>query len=182
MDKIKLILTLITIVITVVPIVGVLLSNQGNLEGLFIPPEINEIADKFSGAEGSDGPQVEKVGPPEYDAASRTIRQTLEFKNTFPLDITLKSMSSDVQCVEHGVDLGASRIEEPVNIPMGETRTVTLLITWTEDAVSHFRTEHHSEENVEVVLVNVGVDISGIQLKLDQNQMDQRMEIPNPAL
>jgi hypothetical protein len=182
MDKIKLILTLITIVITVVPIVGVLLTNQGNLEGLFIPPEINEIADKFSAAGGSDGPQVEKVGPAEYDPASRTIRQTLEFKNTFPLNITLKSLSSDVQCFEHGFDLGVSRIEEPVSIPMEETRTVTLLITWTEDAINHFSTEHPNEENVQVVLVNVGVDISGIQLKLDQNQMDQRMEIPNPAL
>ncbi len=57
-----------------------------------------------------------------------------------------------------------------------------LLITWTEDAISHFRTEHAGEETVEVVLVNVGVDISGIQIGLDQNQMEQRMEIPNPAL
>ena len=56
MDKIKLILTLITIAITVVPIVGVLLTYQDNLVGLFVPPEINDIADKFSGGGGGDAP------------------------------------------------------------------------------------------------------------------------------
>jgi hypothetical protein len=191
MDKIKLILTLITIAITVVPIVGVLLTYQNNLVGLFVPPEINEIADKLSGGGGgdggSDGPQVEPVGPPEYDPVSHTIRQSIAFKNTFPLDITLKSMSGDVQCVEHGFDVGVASIEEPVSIPVGETRTVTLLITWTDDGLAHFGSAqtqggHAGEETVEVMLVNVSVDISGIQLQLDQNMMDQRMEIPNPAL
>ena len=183
MDKIKLILTLVTIVITVVPIVGVLLTYQDNLVGLFVPPEINEIADKFSGGGGgggSDGPQVEPVGPPQYDPVSGTIRQSIEFKNTFPIDITLKSMSGNVQCVEHGFDLGVTSIEDPVSIPVGETRTVTLLVNWTDGAEGHLKSLHATEENVEVTLVNVGVDISGIQISLDQNAMDQRMEIPNP--
>jgi hypothetical protein len=185
MDKIKLILTLVTVAITVVPIVGVLLTYQDNLVGLFVPPEINEIADKLGGGGGddgggSDGPQVEPVGPPEYDPVSRTIRQTIDFANPVPFDITLKSMSGDVQCVEHGFDLGVASIEDSVNIPAGQSGTVTLLITWTEDAESHLGTLHGAEENVEVVLVNVGVDISGIQIGLDQNMMDQRMEIPNP--
>jgi hypothetical protein len=183
MDKIKLILTLITIAITVVPIVGVLLTYQDNLVGLFVPPEINEIADKFSGGGGgggSDGPQVEPVGTPEIDPVSGTIRQSIEFKNTFPIDITLKSMSGNVQCVEHGFDLGVTSIEDPVSIPVGETRTVTLLVNWTDGAEGHLKSLHATEENVEVTLVNVGVDISGIQISLDQNAMDQRMEIPNP--
>ena len=185
MDKIKLILTLVTIVITVVPIVGVLLTYQDNLVGLFVPPEINDIADKFSGGGGgddggSDGPQVEPVGPPEIDPVSGTIRQSIEFKNTFPLDIRLKSMSGDVQCVEHGFDLGVASLEDSVSIPVGETRTVTLLINWTDGAEGHLKSLHATEENVEVTLVNVGVDISGIQIGLDQNAMDQRMEIPNP--
>jgi hypothetical protein len=182
MDKIKLILTLITIAITVVPIVGVLLTYQDNLVGLFVPPEINEIADKFSGGGGSDGgsdgPQVEPVGPPEIDPVSGTIRQSIEFKNTFPIDITLKSMSGDVQCVEHGSNVGVASLEEPVSIPAGETGTVTLVINM-ENGENHLKSLHATEENVEVTLVNVSVDISGIQLQLDQNMMDQRMEIPN---
>lgn len=186
MDKIKLILTLITIAIVVVPVVGVLLNYQDNLVGLLIPPEINEIVDKFSsgvgGGDGSDRPEVQPIGPPEYDPVSRTIKQAIQFKNTFPFDITLKSMSGNVQCVEHGFDLGAASLEDSISIPVGETKTVTLLITWTEDAISHFGTAHEGEETVEVVLVNIGVDISGIQVQLDKNQIGQRIEIPNPAL
>ena len=184
MDKIKLVLTLITIAITVVPLVGVLLAYQDNLVGLFVPPEINEIADKFSGGGGSgdggsDEPQVEPVGPPEYDPVSHTIRQSIAFKNPVPFDITLKSLSGDVQCVEHGFNVGVASLEDSVSIPAGETGTVTLLITWTDDGLAHFGSAHAGEETVEVVLVNVGVDVSGIQLQLDQNMMDQRMEIPN---
>ncbi len=185
MDKIKLILTLITIAIAVVPVVGVLLTYQDNLVGLFITPEINEIVDKFSsggGGGGSDGPEVQPIGPLEYDPVSRTIRQTIQFENTFPFDITLKSMSGNVQCVEHGFDLGVASLEDSASIPVGETKTVTLLITWTEDSIGHFGTAHDGEETVEVVLVNIVFDISGIQVQLDKNQMEQRMEIPNPAM
>jgi len=182
MDKIKLILTLITITITVVPLVGALLAYQGNLVGLFVPPEINEIADKFSGGGGngggSDGPQVEPVGPPEIDPVSHTIRQSIAFKNPVPFDITLKSLSGDVQCVEHDADVGVASLEDSVSIPAGETRTAILVINM-EKGENHLKSLHATEENVEVTLVNVSVDISGIQLQLDQNQMDQRMEIPN---
>lgn len=185
MDKIKLILTLVTIVITVGPIVGVLLVNQDNLAGLFVTPEMKEIADKFSGGGvgddgGSGGPQVEPVGPPEIDPVSHTIRQSIEFKNPFPLDITLKSMSGDVQCVEHSFDVGVASLEDSVSIPVEETRTVTLLITWTDDAEGHLKLLHSTEEDVEVTLMNLGVDISGIQIGFDQNSLEQQMEIPNP--
>ena len=183
MDKIKLVLTLITIAITVVPLVGVLLAYQDNLVGLFVPPEINEIADKFSGGGGSgdggsDEPQVEPVGPPEYDPVSHTIRQSIAFKNPVPFDITLKSLSGDVQCVEHGSNIGAASLEDSVSITAGETGTVTLVINM-EKGENHLKSLHATEENAEVTLVNVSADFSGIQLQLDQNMMDQRMEIPN---
>ena len=42
MDKVRLILTVISIVIVVVPIVGVVLMYQNNLLGLFIPPQLNK--------------------------------------------------------------------------------------------------------------------------------------------
>ena len=185
MDKMKLVLILITVAITVAPIAGILLMYQNNLVGLFVPPEINQITDKLSGGDnggGSDGPQVELVGLPEIDPVSYTIKQSIKVSNPVPFDITLKSLSGDVQCVEHGFNVGVASLEDSVSIPAGETGTVTLLITWTDDGLAHFGSAHAGEETVEVVLVNVGVDVSGIQLQLDQNMMDQRMEIPNPAM
>ena len=184
MDKVRLLLTLITIAIIVVPIVGMLLAYQNNLLGLFIPPEINEIADDFMGGDGTNGAGLEPptmVGEPEYNEATRTYSATFQFKNSFPVDLTIKSLSGNIVCYEHGFTLGNASLSKPVSIDAGETGTLTVLGTWTEEAISHFHTAHAGEDTVDVVLVDMAVDISGIQLQMDQGQMEQRMQVPNPA-
>ena len=59
---------------------------------------------------------------------------------------------------------------------------MTVLGTWTEEAISHFETGHEDEELVDVVLVDFAVDISGIQIQIDQSQMEQSTQVPNPAI
>jgi len=184
MDKVQLLLTLITIAIIVVPIVGMLLAYQNNLLGLFIPPEINEIADDLMGGDGTNGSGLEPptmVGEPQYNETSRTFSVTFQYKNSFPFDITIKSLSGNIECYEHGFILGNASLSKPVSIAAGETGTLTVLGTWTEEAINHFKTKHAGEEFVDVVLVDFAVDISGIQLQLDQSQMEQKMQVPNPA-
>jgi hypothetical protein len=185
MDKVRLLLTLITIAIVVIPIVGVLLAYQDNLLELFIPPEINEIADDFMGGDGTNGSGLEPptmVGEPQYDKATRTFSATFQFKNTFPVDLTINSLSGNIECDEHGFHLGNASLSKPVSIDAGETETMTVLGTWTEEAISHFQTAHGDEELVDVVLVDFAVDVSGIQIQIDQSQMEQSMQVPNPAL
>ena len=185
MDKIKLLLTVITIAIVVIPIVGMVLAYQGNLLGLFVPPEINEIADDFMGGDGGNGSWLEPhtmVGEPQYNVATHTFSVSFQYKNSFPIDITIKSLSGNIECVEHRFPLGNADLSKPVSIDAGETGTLTVLGTWTEEEIGHFGTAHGDEELVDVVLVNMAVDISGIQLQLDQSQMEQRMQVPNPAL
>ena len=177
MDKVRLLLTVISIVIVVVPIVGTVLMYQNNLLGLFIPPEANEIIDTLSNSGGgSEGPMLEPVGEPQYDEASRTVTMTFQFKNTFPFDVSINSMSGDVECAAHGIHLGTITLDKPVSIDKGETKTITILGTWTEDAITHFQTAHAREEMVDANLVGFTVDVKGIQFK-----MNQRMEIPNPV-
>jgi hypothetical protein len=184
MNKMRLILTLVTIAIVVIPIVGVLLAHQGNLLGLFIPPEVTEIADDLMGGDGENGSELEPptmVGEPQYDEASHTFVVTFEYKNSFPVDITVKSLSGNIECDEHGFHLGNASLSEPVSIDAGETGTMTVLGKWTDKAIDHFGNMHGDEETVDVVLVDFAVDISGIQLQLDQSQMEQDMQVPNPA-
>ncbi|MBN1244090.1 hypothetical protein JXA31_00680 [Candidatus Bathyarchaeota archaeon] len=184
MDKVRLLLTLITIAIVVVPIVGMVLAYQGNLLGLFIPPEINEIADDLTGGDGDNGSGLEAptmVGEPTYDEATRTFSVSFQYKNTFHLDITIKSLTGNIECDEHRFPLGNASLSKPVSIDAGETGTLTVLGTWTEEAIDHFENMHAGEEMVDVVLVDFAVDISGIQLQMDQGQMEQSMQVPNPA-
>jgi hypothetical protein len=191
MDKVRLILTLVTIAIVVIPIVGMLLAYQDNLLGLFVPPEINEIADDFMGGDGGNNgdngsmlepPQM--VGEPEYDEATGAFSVSFEYTNSLPFDITVNSLSGNVECDEHHFPLGTATLSEPVSIDKGETGLLTIVGSWTEDAISHFGSAHGGEETVAVVLADFAVDISGIQIALDPNQMGQSMEgmeVPNPA-
>jgi len=184
MDKIRLLLTLITIAIVVVPIVGMLLAYQGNLLGLFVPPEITETADALFGGGGDNGSGLEPptmVGEPEYDEATGTFSATFQFKNSFPVNITIKSLTGNIECVEHRFTLGNASLSKPVSIDAGETGTLTIVGAWTNAAKSHFETGHKNEEFVDVVLVDFAVDISGIQIALDPSQMEQTMQVPNPA-
>lgn len=182
MDKIRLILTVITIVIVVVPLVGTFLANQGNLLGLIVPPEMNDLADDLIG--GEDGPGLEPptmVGEPRYDPVSRTFSVSFQYKNSFPLDMIIKSLTGNIECVEHHFPLGTANLSEPVSIDAGETGTLTVVGAWTDDAINHFRDFHGDEILVGVVLADFAVDISGIQIGMDEGQMGQ-MQVPNPAL
>jgi hypothetical protein len=176
MNKLRLILTLVTVAIVAIPIVGVLLANQGNLMGLFIPPEVSEMAEELMSGGGPEAPALEPVGEPQYDEASRTVTLTFQFKNTFPFDVTINSISGNVECAAHGFHLGTVTLDKPVSIDKDETKTLTLLATWTEEAISHFRTSHAGEETVDANLVDLTVDVKGIQFT-----MNQSLKIPNPV-
>jgi hypothetical protein len=185
MDKVKLLLTFVTIAIVVVPLLGVLLAYQDNLVGLFVPPEMAEVADDLMDGESPDGSGLElptMVGEPEYDPATRTFSVSFEFKNSFPLDITIKSLTGNIGCEEHRFHLGVASLSEPVSIDAGETGTLTVLGTWTDEAITHFKNAHGDEELVDAVLTDLVVDISGLQLELDQDQLEQHIQVPNPAL
>jgi hypothetical protein len=183
MDKVRLILTLVTIAIVVIPIVGMVLAYQGNLLGLFVPPEMNQLGEDLMG--GEDGPGMEPptmVGGPEYNFTEKTFSVTFQYENSFPMDITVKSLTGNIECQEHGFHIGNASLSDPVSIPAGETGTLTVVGSWTEEAVDHCETMHADEEMINVALVDLAVDFSGIQIQLDPSMMQQGMQIPNPAL
>jgi hypothetical protein len=185
MDKVRLLLTLVTIVIVVVPLVGIVLAYQDNLLGLFIPPEMSEMADDFMGGDGINGSGIEPpamVGEPEYNPATQTFSIGFQFENPFPMDIIIKSLTGNIECAEHRFHLGVASIREPVSIDAGETGTLTILGTWTLEAINHFESEHGDEEFVDAVLLDLTVDISGLQLELGQGHMGQSIQVPNPVL
>lgn len=172
MEKVRLILTLVTIAIVVLPLVGILLTYQGDLLGLFIPSEITEV---------SELEPPEMVGMPEYDRATGTFSVSFEFTNSFPLDISINSLSGNVGCAEHLFPLGNASLVKPIGIDAGETGTLTINGSWTDEAINHFISEHANEEFVDVVLEDFTLNISGIQIDFGQSQLEQVIQVPNPA-
>jgi hypothetical protein len=177
MDKVRLVLTVISIAIIAVPLVGILLVNQGNLLGLIVPPEANDIIDQLSSAGGSDAPMIEPVGEPQYNETAHTVTMTFDFTNPVPFDVTLNSMSGNVECVAHHFPLGNLTLEKPVSVAKGETKPITIIGNWTDAAIAHFRDAHAGEAMVDANIVDLTVDVKGIQVGMGT----QNIEIPNPT-
>ena len=176
MDKVRLALVLLTVAITVGPILGIVLIYRDNLAGLIVPPEMNQVInDLNSGSQngslpGQSGTGIlpEQTGPTDfqYDAASRTFSASFQFKNPFPLDVTLKSVSGTAVCDEHGFSLGTVALKSIVNMKAGETVTVPIQGKWTEDAVNHFQTQHQGEKSVKVSLVDATINAGGMTVQI----------------
>jgi hypothetical protein len=167
MQKIRLLLTLITLATIVGPIAGILLVYQNNLLGLVIPPEVNKI---MNGTFVTGNP----LEPPvfvdsQYNVTSQTVALTFRFTNPFNFDLTINSMSADIQCDAHNFPLGHATLNNPVNIRASETATITVLGTWTQDAINHFQTAHAGAQSIDVELVGLTINVNGINVQTNEH-------------
>jgi hypothetical protein len=179
MDKVRLALVLVTVAITVGPILGIVLVYRDNLAGLFIPPEINQLMNGIPGATGNPG-QPDQTGGIEgllddflsngtipsniseiipekpqiqYDPVTRTFTASFQMNNPSQFDMTLDSIYGTVECDEHHFPIGPMQLKNPVTLKAGESATVTITGQWSEDAIKHLETGHPGEQSVRCSLV-----------------------------
>ncbi len=167
MDKVRLLLTTITIIIIVVPIFGIIIAYRNNPQELFVPRELNELASTLlSGNESSSTgfPTPAITGPIEYDPTTRSATFTFEYTNSFPIGITLNSLSADVDCATHGTSLGTASLRDPIWIGSGETKTVAVVSVWTDTALAHFLNQHRGQNAIDVDLMNLKVNAGGLSI------------------
>ena len=77
-------------------------------------------------------------------------------------------MSANLVCDEHNFPLGNAVLDKPVSMKADETATITILGTWTEEALAHFHSAHGGEKTIDVELVNLAVNIKGMNVHTDQ--------------
>jgi len=172
LNKVKLILTAITIAINVIPIVGILVMYQDNLPGLVVPPEIVDMLTDVANSEDPVG-DITFVGS-QYDAATRTVTLTFDVTNPLAYDLTVDSLSADVRCEAHGFPMGQLAIAAPVSLRAGESSRVEVVGTWTEEAVEHIQTEHAGAHSIGIELVNASITVNGATV-----QTDELLKIPD---
>lgn len=172
MDKIRLLLILITLATIAGPVMGIMVLYRNNLMGLVVPPELTEIAGGTFLNNGSLEPP--KFMNSQYDLTSRTVTLTFNFTNPLNFDLTIKTMSANIECTLHKLPLGHATIKDPVVILPNETAIITVLGNWTEDAISHFQSAHADAKSIDVDLVGLKIDVSGINI-----QMKERINVPN---
>ena len=170
MDKVRMILTAITIAINLVPIAGVLLMNQNDLLGLVVPPEINTVINEVAATQEQlrESLATATFVDSHYDAESRTVTLTYEVTNPMPFDLAVNSMSADVRCDAHDFPLGHAIINDPVDIRAGETGAIDLSGTWTQDALNHLLTAHNGAQKIDVEFTGISFDVNGISIQTEE--------------
>jgi LEA14-like dessication related protein len=167
MDKIRLALRVLSIVILVVPLVGILFAYSNNISGLVVTPEIKN----FMSGDVSESQFQRPVpaGQPQYDPA--TGQYTFSFKFTNPLEntISVDRLSAEVYCKDHNVALGSVSMLQPITIQPGETVIIYASGTWTQQALEHFACYHCGleDDDINVSFKNLNIDLAGIKIHMD---------------
>jgi len=184
MNKVKILLTLLTIAITVTPIVVEVLIYRDNLLGLIIPPEITDLINGDNNSSNSIGNNnvIDKllnsqfelpkpVGDPQYDPETRTLSATFSFTNPLQTPISIDKVSSGIVSHDDGFFIGNLTIDEPIRLDPGQTADITITSILSDDAVDYLKDKAEDQDSINIDLIDLNVDLAGIQVQLDKQNI-----------
>lgn len=167
MQILGLILTLISIGALAGPVAGVVLVYQNNPVEMIIPPEIEDLV---SGSLVTNEPlELPQYVSSSLNPVTQTLTATFSFTNPFELDLRVDSLSADVECAIHAFNLGFAELVNPVPIDAGDTALIPVVFQWTQAAEDHFLTAHSEAISIDIELVNLRVEISGITIETPES-------------
>jgi hypothetical protein len=157
MKKLKIILILLTIAITLTPIALEVLLYQDNLLDLIIPPQITNLVNSSSNSneKSIDGnsllnPQFElpqPVGEPQYNPETKTISYTFNFTNPLQTPIELDKLQAGMVSHNDGIFLGNVTINKPLKLDPGQTVDITALGILSDDAINYLKSKSATQLN-----------------------------------
>jgi hypothetical protein len=166
MQLLGLLLILLNVGAIATPIAGVVLLNSNDLSQIIIPSEIEEIiSTTMVNEESIELPQYVSSS---YDQSSRTAQVIFSFTNPFEFDLTLNTVSANIICLDHNVDLGHIALDEVVLIEQEETKEIIVNFIWNISAENHFLSQHIDESAIDVKLVAIRLDVSGISIEVPE--------------
>ena len=166
MQLLGLLLLLLNIGAFAVPMSGVILMHTNDLSELIIPEDIEEIVTNTIGTQ-------ESIELPQYvsssiDPITRTAQVVFTFTNPFEFDLTVNMVAANIKCFEHNILLGTAQLDSTVEISPKETEQIIINFVWSPDAETHFLTQHADEVNVDVRLVDLELDVSGVEIEVPE--------------
>ena len=168
MDKLHLVLTLLSIVIIVCPIAGAVYAYRDDLAGLVLSPELEILASGDFYASRFQPPILQ--GQPNFDLSTNTYTFDFEFTNPLQNAISLENISADVVCKDHRDLLGCVLIDQPRSIAPDESAVIGASGCWTQAALDHFKASHSDPEDddINVAFKNLNVNIADVQVHIDE--------------
>jgi hypothetical protein len=176
MQVVSIILVLITIGTVVGPVGAVAIIYRDNLVGLVITPQINDLmhgngilANNIAVSNNNQddnsvggGLVMPTLVSSSVNNVDRTFQVTVNVTNPLNDDLTINSITSDVECSQDHFQLGSISLASPVAIPSGQNSILTVSGYWTQDAENHIQTSHDGQTSISVYLINTSIDINGL--------------------
>ena len=182
MKKLKIILLFLTIAIAITPIVIEVLLYRDNLLDLIIPPEIANMVNNKSNNSNEKSiignnllnPEFElpkPVGDPQYNPETKTISYTFNFTNPLQTPLEIGQLQAGLVSHNDGFFLGNITINKPLKLDPGQTVDITALGILSDDAINYLKSQSATQNSINLDFVNLNVDLSGIQLQLDKQNI-----------
>jgi hypothetical protein len=182
MKKLKIILILLTIAITIAPIAIEVLLYQDNLLDLIIPPQMANIVNGNSNNSNEksvngnnllnpDFKLPQPIGEPQYNPQTKTISYTFNFTNPLQTPLELDKLQASLVSHNDGFLLGNITINQPLKLDPGQTVDITALGILSDDAIDYLKSQSATQNSINLDFVNLNVDLSGVQLQLDKQNI-----------
>jgi hypothetical protein len=197
MKKLKIFLTLLSVVIIVMPVAFEVLLYRDNLLGLIVPPEMINLvnSDSRNGDGGnlpnssdnssslisgnndissllSSGFELPKlVGPPQYNPDTNTLSLIFNFTNPLETSIAFDKLEAGIISHDDGVFLGNVSLAKPLRLEPGQTLDITVLDALSPETINYFKSNVIGQNSINVDFVNLNVDVAGITVQVDRQNI-----------
>lgn len=186
MKKVKVLLTLLSVIIAVAPITAEILLYQDNLVGLIIPPEITNLLNggvsTVTGEIGNtpfEPPMLS--GEPQFFPENNTVKFNYNFTNPLNTEISIKTLQAKVVCHDHGFQLGEVSID-PATLKPGQTIDITAFGVLSDEALKHIAAQHAGQSSINADFENLIVEMGGVTIQMDLQQYVGGIPIPLQCL
>ena len=175
MDKVKIALTILSILIIVVPLAAVTFLYRDNLPGLVVPPQVKSLESGDSAGSQFQMPQL--VGQPQYNAQTGAVTVSFNFTNPLTNDISIDKLSAEVQS-DSGVYLGNITLNQPIQILAGETSTINVSGVLSQNAISQIEAQNPGANGINISLANLNANVAGVTVHMDQVNNAGQLQLP----
>lgn len=169
--KVKLLLTILSILIAVLPLTVQVIAYQNNLFGLIVPPEITALINGDNSLLTSQFQAPQIVGEPQYNQETKTAKFTFSFTNPLKTEMNINQLEAGIKCHDHDLLLGTVSIPNSITLTPGESVQIEAVGQISEDAINHLITQHYNTNNVNIDFVNLNVNVAGIQVQVDEQNI-----------
>ena len=178
MNKLKIFLTVLSVLITVIPIGTQVFIHRDNLVGLVIPSTFNDLlntsVDDISTADSVDiagfSFQLPVLLNAEFFFHDSTVKMLYTFTNPLDAEITLTSMDAEIICVADNFILGSISIE-PTHFDPNQTLEIPVTCVLSRQALEHIAIEHQGQDSIKTEFKNFSVELIGVKIHIDTRKL-----------